>query len=284
MKNLNKNEDELVDFIDLLRPPKALKSKDQVWDELVQITDQPLPKKAKVVRIISRQWSIAASIALLVSLGILAFLRFYTVSISSEPGEQKTATLPDGSMVYLNAQTLISYQPFWWKINRSVNLNGEGFFKVKKGERFTVISNKGITTVLGTSFNIYARENDYEVTCLTGKVSIASLITKDQIIIIPNQMVNLNQNGKLQSKLNVNANEAIDWTASKFVFTQAPLNRVLAEIGRRYGVEIKNTQSFNQLYTGSFNQQNDIEAILALVCKPFDIEFKKLASKEFIVQ
>ncbi|MDA9554983.1 FecR domain-containing protein [Pelobium sp.] len=285
MNNLNKKDwDDPIDFINQLKPKEAQKSKAQVWAELEQMMDKPLPKTAKVGHLFVQKWSVAASIALLISLTIIAFLRFYTVNVDCLAGEQKMANLPDGSTVQLNAKSNLSFHPLWWKINREVKLDGEGFFKVKKGQKFTVISDKGTTSVMGTSFNIFAREDDYEVTCLTGKVRVKSLLTKDEVIITPNQMVSLNQTGKLNANYNVNATLALDWTMGKFVFTQTPLRKVLAEIGRRYGVDIKGTHNLNQLYTGNFDKQKEIEPILALVCKPFDIEYKKLPSGAFIME
>jgi transmembrane sensor len=284
LKNNNKDWNDPLEAIKKFKPMPAKKSKEQVWAELEQMMEQPIKQGATVRSLNIRKWSIAASIALLVSFSILAFLKSYTSKVDCLPGEQKMAYLPDGSSVQLNSKSSLSFHPYWWKITREVKLDGEGFFMVKKGEKFTVVSDKGTTSVMGTSFNIFARYEDYEVTCLTGKVRVLSLISNDEVIITPNQMVALNNEGKLNANLNVNAKLALDWTMGKFVFTQTPLRKVLSEIARRYGVEIKNTENLNQLYTGNFTKQNEIEPILDLVCKPFDIEYKKLPSGEFVIQ
>ena len=285
MKNLSEKDlNDPVELIKKMKLMKAQKSKEQVWAELEQMMEHPIEKGAIVKSIKFGQWSIAASIALLVSLSVLAFLKFYTVNVECLPGEQKMAYLPDGSSVQLNAKSNVSFHPLWWKMDREVELNGEGFFQVKKGEKFTVVSKNGTTSVMGTSFNIFARDEDYEVTCLTGKVKVTSVVAKDEVIITPNQMVVLDQSGNLNANLEVNAKLSVDWTIGKFVFTQTPLNKVLAEIGRRYGVEIKNTENLTQLYTGNFAKQKEIEPILDLACKTFEIEYKKLPSGEVIMQ
>ena len=279
-----------MDFDDLLaktnqfKPAIAKKSKEQVWAELELMMDKPIQKEAVIRFINMRHLRVAASIALLISFSLLVVFRFYTKNIICLPGNQTTAYLPDGSMVQLNAKSSLSFYPLWWKIHREVNLEGEGFFKVKHGEKFTVISSLGTTSVLGTSFNIFARDKEYEVTCLTGKVRVLSLLNKSEVIITPNQMVVLNNTGNLNANLNVNAKLATNWTEGKFVFTQKPLNKVLAEIARRYGVEIQNTENLNQLYTGNFSKLKDIEKTLAIVCKTFDLEYKKLPSGTFIMQ
>lgn len=279
-----------MDFDDLLaktnqfKPANAKKSKEQVWAELELMMEKPIQKEASVRSINMRNLRIAASIALLISFSTLATFRFYTKNVVCLTGNQTMAYLPDGSSVQLNSKSSLSFHPLWWKIKREVNLDGEGFFKVKKGEKFTVISSLATTSVLGTSFNIFARDKDYEVTCLTGKVRVLSLLNKNEVIITPNQMVVLNNKGNLDAHLNVNAKLAVNWTEGKFVFTQRPLNKVLAEIARRYGVEIQNTNNLSQLYTGNFIKEKDVEITLAIICKTFDLEYKKLSSGAFIMQ
>jgi transmembrane sensor len=288
MNNLNKenmeNRDDDLDFIKKLKPMEAKKSKDEVWTELQEIMEQPFSQQAKVQTLNFRKWSVAASLALLVSLTGLSVMRFYTKNTTALAGEQIITYLPDGSKVQLNSKSELSYHPFWWAFNREVTLSGEGFFEVKKGEKFTVVSAQGETNVLGTSFNIFAREKDYQVTCLTGKVRVLNARNNDEVIITPNQMVALNQNGKLTSNINIDAKIALDWTEGKFIFTQEPLKNVLAEIGRRYGVEFENIDNLNEPYTGYFKRQKDIENVLNIVCKPFNIEYKKLPSGAYTIQ
>ena len=264
-----------IDLINNMKPLTPKKSKEQVWAELEGLLEKPVQAPAKVRSIFSDQLKIAASIILIASLGVLAGLRFYTTTINCLPGQQKTAQLPDGSTVQLNAQSSIKFNPYWWKINREVNLEGEGYFKVQEGKKFTVISNQGSTAVLGTSFNTYARDNDYEVTCLTGQVYVVAKQTKDQIIITPNQMVKLNAEGNLDTNLHIDAKLAIRWTNGKFIFTQVPLHKVLSEIGRQYNVSIKNIENLNELYTGSFSKEPDVETVLDLISATFNISYTK---------
>lgn len=264
-----------IDLINKMKPLTAKKSKAQVWAELEELLEKPVQSQAKVRSIFTYQLKVAASIILIASVGVLAGLRFYTTTVDCLAGEQKSAQLPDGSTVQLNAQSAVKFHPYWWKINRQVELEGEGFFKVKKGEKFTVISTNGSTSVMGTSFNIYARDYDYEVTCLTGKVNVVAKQSQDQIIITPNQMVKLNTNGKLDTNLNVDAKLATQWTTGKFLFTQVPLRKVLAEIGRQYNVTINNTENLNDLYTGSFSKEPNVETVLDLISATFNISYTK---------
>jgi ferric-dicitrate binding protein FerR (iron transport regulator) len=273
-----------IDLINKMKPLTAKKSKAQVWAELEELLEKPVQSQAKVRSIFTYQLKVAASIILIAILGVLAGLRFYTTAVVCLAGEQKSAQLPDGSTVQLNAQSAVKFHPYWWKINRQVELEGEGFFKVKKGEKFTVISTNGSTSVMGTSFNIYARDYDYEVTCLTGKVNVVAKQSQDQIIITPNQMVKLNTNGKLDTNLNVDAKLATQWTTGKFLFTQVPLRKVLAEIGRQYNVTIDNTENLNDLYTCSFSKEPNVETVLDLISATFNISYTKSDSGVYTIQ
>lgn len=276
------NLNDPVDLIDRMKPMKAQKTKEQVWAELEVMMAQS-PETVKVRRLIPTSWQVAASVAILVCLSVLT-AKFYTKSIYCAAGQQKTAVLPDGSSVALNAKSSVSFHPFWWKFDKSVTLEGEGFFEGNHAKGFTVTSKLAQVTVLGTSFNIFARDEDYEVTCLTGKIKVKSASSNEETIINPNEMVSLTHSGNLNPKIKVDAKLALDWTKGQFIFTQIPLKKVLSEVSRRYGIEIENIDDLNQPYTGSFAQQNHIEAVLDIVCKPFGLEYKKLPSGAFVIE
>ncbi|MBC7653090.1 MAG: FecR family protein, partial [Oligoflexus sp.] len=263
-----------LNLINKFKPMEAKRSKEDVWADLELMLNKPLRKGGNVFYMSTRKWQIAASFIFALLFASVLGSKFYKKSVIALPGKQGLAILPDGSEVHLNSMSEISYNPIWWRVNREVNLNGEAFFKVKKGKKFTVVSGIGTTTVVGTSFNIFARNNHYAVTCLTGKVKVVSLKTKQETLITPNQMVKFSDEGNIQLNPNVNAKLATYWSVGKFVFTQVPLNEVLFEIELRYGVKIENISNSKELYTGRFDKENNIELALNLVCKPFGLEYK----------
>nr|WP_294896319.1 FecR family protein [uncultured Pedobacter sp.] len=286
MNSLNQKgfQEDPLDHINKFKPMEAKRSKDEVWAELEKMIEKPLPKKSKVTSFYSKQWQIAASVVFMLLLAGVLGTRLYRKTVSTTPGKQQLAILPDGSEVQLNSQSEISFNPIWWRMSREVDLKGEAYFKVKKGKKFTVISDNGETSVVGTSFNIFARGDDYEVTCLTGKVRIKSAKTKEEVLIIPNQMVSFTNDGNIQLSSKVNAKLATNWIIGKFTFTRVPLDKVFSEIALRYGVEVDNLSDSKELYTGNFNKEKDIELVLNLVCKPFELEYKKQPSGAYIIQ
>ncbi len=255
------------------------KSKDQVWNELFEkATSQPvLPKKAKIVPFL--RYGAAAAVALLVVSVSFAYL--YRTQVTTPLASHLEIELPDGSKVLLNAESKIAYKPYWWAIERKVELAGEAYFKVQKGEKFTVESASGSTSVLGTSFNIYARTDEYEVTCLTGKVRVQSKGGDQKVVLTPNSKAVI-RSGELVRQ-EVLATQSIAWSRQEFCFTSVPLSKVFEEIGRQYGVEIELEGNYNELYTGNFSKKLSLNEVLDLVCIPFDVNFTASNSNKYTI-
>ena len=257
------------------------KSKEDVWRELSHAIDSK-QTDSLVVKQSARMWyPMAASIAIL--LGMALFGRLYTKEIRSDVGQHITAVLPDGSKLTLNAGSGVSYHPLWWRFDRKVKLQGEAFFEVKKGKQFDVVSNNGVTTVLGTSFNIYARNNNYQVTCYSGKVRVVSLVNGHAMNITPGEQASLNSDGSIRLAKLKDTKAPVSWMNNMFVFTATPLNLVFEEIERQYAVTIGFHEEIEYLYTGNFSRNQSLEQVLQMVCRPYGLDFRK-TSKGYLIE
>ena len=136
------------------------KTKEEVW---IRLSDQRKSKPVIQMKPKVAYWQIAAAAVIVVSLSLGIFMNSFTITNRTLAAHTFSTKLPDGSDVMLNAGSQISYKPYWWWANRHVELQGEAFFKVKEGDTFSVESAIGITEVLGTSFNIFSRDQRYEV-------------------------------------------------------------------------------------------------------------------------
>ncbi|WP_347839441.1 FecR family protein [uncultured Draconibacterium sp.] len=252
-------------------------SKESIWNLMEEQLTRPATKETKVRKLNFQHLAIAASVAIL--LGIGSFMRFYQIDYTATAGEHLTAQLPDGSVVDLNGQSSLQVNPYWWTVKRTVKLKGEAYFEVEKGKRFSVVSNNGRTTVLGTSFNIYARNNHYEVSCLTGKVEV-EVGSGIKQIIYPNQQAILNNNSIEVAETNVT--HATDWRNNTFFFTSEPLQRVFNDIAIAYNINI-DVQT-EDIYTGSFKQSDNIEDVLSIVCVPLNLTFVKQQSGDYVIK
>ncbi len=246
------------------------KSKEAVWDEVfAKKQNNPAIKMHIWTR---KMVAIAASIALLV--GIASTLMFYSKTIVCPAGEHLAVQLPDGSEVNLNASSNLTYKPLVYYLHRKLKFEGEGFFSVKKGKQFIVESEKAITRVLGTSFNIFTRDGEYKLTCLTGKVKISSSVN-NSAILNPNDYAEVNNNGLIKIINNYNAKIATSWQENRFFYTGEPLSKVIKEIERQYNVKINLSQDLDYNVSINFSTIPTIEEVLDYVCKPRLFTFVK---------
>ena len=251
-----------------------------VWANLeAQIEAQPKGRSLFLHFSLSK-WAVAASIVLIFTIG--SFLRFYSITIETVAGQHLVAELPDHSKVNLNAQSTLTYHPYWWKINRRVQLHGEGFFEVEKGRKFTVESTKGITQVMGTSFNIYAREEVYAVTCITGSVKVKSRLGFETILK-PDSKAEIQSNGEIKVITHIETFPEISWKKNIFLFTAFPVLQVFSEIERQYGVKIETRISNYSLYTGNFTKDQNVEEVLGYVCPALGLKYSRMSEGKYLI-
>ncbi len=276
MNNKHLHNDQHSRFFRKTQIPYS-RSKEEVWNEMMgKIKDRQEPKgKTRTLLI---YWSAAA--IFIVFLGIAGFMRFYSTSLYAPAGQHLSKTLPEGSKVHLNAGTRLSYHPYWWRFARILELDGEAYFEVEKGKRFTVRSAQGTTEVLGTSFNIYARDNDYRVICLSGQVKVETDKGKSKILE-SNQSAMISDKGELKYRTNVKAENAISWTNNTFVFTSAPLDEVLNEMERQFDITIELEAGNGGEYTGNFKRGSSVKNILEMIARPFGLEVKQINRNKY---
>jgi ferric-dicitrate binding protein FerR (iron transport regulator) len=258
------------------------RSKEDIWKKMEILMGDESAEELKEaeesgkgkVRIL-RPILLSVAAVLVVLLGTTAFFRLYTKTINAQAGHHLTALLPDGSSIELNAGSVIKYKPLWWRFNREVQFEGEGFFKVQKGKSFEVVSSMGRTIVLGTSFNIYARKNDYKVTCYTGKVRVVGVVSGESTDITPNMQAYIKKNGRVLSTEEINMSETISWVNEMFYFTGTEIEVVFEEVERQYGLSIKLSEPLGYAYTGNFSRERSADEVMHMICRSMGLDFEK---------
>jgi hypothetical protein len=163
-----------------------------------------------------------------------------------------------------------------------VKLEGEGFFEVKKGSQFTVNSAKGITRVIGTSFNIFARDAIYKVTCITGSVKVKSR-AGFEAILKPGSKAEILSNGKINVLTGIETFPEISWKTNVFLFTASPVRDVFKEIERQYGVNFETNIDDFSLYTGNFTKDQNVEEILEYVCPAMGLKYIRKSTGQYLI-
>ena len=222
-------------------------------------------------------WSywLAASIAII--MGVL-FLFPSETTYKSQLGEQIAFNLPDGSSVKLNSKSDLSLNKKNWDRKRELNLNGEAYFKVIHGSKFTVHTQQGDVSVLGTEFNVYSRDKYFEVQCFEGRVKVD--FKDDETILKAGDAVRFIEETK---ELWTFSQQVPSWTKGESTFENLPLKEVILALERQYAVRFKvKGVDLNQRFTGSFTHDN-LELALKSVFLPMGIEYKIKDKKQILL-
>jgi ferric-dicitrate binding protein FerR (iron transport regulator) len=220
---------------------------------------------------------VAASLLILMVSGLYYFIGSDT-TIRTGYIEATSVTLPDGSKVELNANSKLEYDRDFTKA-RVIKLQGEAFFSVKKGSSFTVQTESGDVKVLGTSFNVYARDKNLNVICKTGKVSVTTKQGLEKILT-PDQMVAF-QNGMLSDTA---PTDRSTWMGKTIHYEKAKLSEVLTELRHIYGVTIKTSMDINTMSYNGDIPLNDLDKALQSVTWPFRLKYKQASNEVEIYQ
>ncbi|MCT4647318.1 MAG: DUF4974 domain-containing protein [Carboxylicivirga sp.] len=194
----------------------------------------------------------------------------YTSVIKANNGSVAQATLPDGTLIYLNAESKIVYNPLEWDKYRKVELEGEAWFDVKsdKDDPFVVHTQFYDVIVTGTRFNVkaYELENMAVTTLEEGKVTIIQDNEngkKDDITLKSGQQYAYNIQQRKGNVHEVKSELYSTWRSNKLIFINMSLEEMIQGFERKYGVEIivADSELLNYHYDGVFENESIIEVL-----------------------
>lgn len=189
---------------------------------------------------------------------------------STKKGEKAVIPLADGSIVYLNADSKLTYPRYFDSITREVILEGEAYFVIEKNMQkpFRVAVENVVTEVVGTEFNIRNRKpGEIDVAVIKGKVRTFNSTIENVIIDIDRgQMVKFNKKSGFEKLSKIDISEILAWRQNKLAFNRTPLADVLQEIELNFDIRTKiiNTNIIDKTLTGVFKTDSLNEIILAL--------------------
>ena len=191
-----------------------------------------------------------------------------TLAVRTNPGVVSAFDLPDGSKVWLNANSKLVYPTAFIEKERTVFLEGEAYFKVTKDAKpFIVKTDYLQTKVLGTEFNVksYTAE-DSHVTLISGKVQVRSHENARFVDLEPGKDAMLLSDGLFEVK-EVNSEAYTYWKDGYFYFDELPLADIMKSIGRWYNVNVTFRNKEAMAYRIHFmsNRQSGIEETIRLM-------------------
>ena len=242
-----------------------------------------------------RNWrmvlSLAASLIILIGAAIFFTKKdlLQTTPQSSESvivtkkGSKSNITLPDGTKVWMNDDTKLTYNKNFGEKTRDIFLEGEAFFDVieDKNRPFIVHTKTIDVSVLGTEFNVRAYSNDKstETTLLKGSIELNLKENHRKILLRPNEKIIVQNNRQRQQDTHNLAKQKpkplieivniitdphtetipeIEWTKNRLVFSNETMEDLILKLERWYNIKIELKKEFSQdkKFNGSFENES----------------------------
>jgi len=262
---------------------------DKAWDKLYsRLNENGLIDKKPVVsrRITGTTWfRIAAAALILLSVGTGLFYLAdsgiasrKTVVETSENQKNLQVTLPDGSNIYLNRNTILSYQKNFGRDDRNVTLSGEAFFDIAPDTEkpFIVDAGKASVKVVGTSFNVISNNHDsaVEVYVKTGKVLLSGDTGNRNLEIEPGFVGTMDTRSS-DKKVNNDPNY-MSWNTGLLFYDGQTLDVVFRDLKRVYNMDIvaDDAEILELPWTAPIINQPD-ETIIRVICNVFALSYSK---------
>jgi transmembrane sensor len=205
-------------------------------------------------------------------------------TLSTPRGGQFKLVLPDGTTVWLNAESSLTYSTSFTGNERRVLLTGEGYFEVTKNKEkpFIVESTAGVVKVLGTHFNInsYGDENIGIITLLEGSVEL----TKEGItkVLKPGEQA-MSGNNKVEVEA-VDTRLAVAWKDGEFVFHNTPVSAIARQLARWYDVQVEFRDPVDKHLNGTIKRNVPLSKVLHYLEETGEVHFKLEGSKVIVLK
>lgn len=250
-------------------------------------TPENHPQKQKPL--IPYFWRIAAAILILV-LPLAGYWggkqnmqnAFADIVIEAPVGARTCMYLPDGTQVWLNACSRLTYSQGFGINNRHLKLEGEGYFEVSHNEElpFTIHTQEVDVTVLGTQFNFknYTDDSEASVSLLEGKVKLSNHLRQEETLYLqPNEKMTLNKLTGEMTTTQTQVQNSKMWTQDELFFDEELLADIAKKLMRNFDVKIQVADSLrNRRFYGSFKiTGNTIEEVLETIASTDRMRYKK---------
>jgi transmembrane sensor len=208
-------------------------------------------------------------------------------SIYAPAGQRSVILLSDGTKVWLNARSKLTFPGTFDGNYRKVKLDGEGYFIVTKNKKkpFIVETNKYDVKVLGTEFNViaYASNIMWTTSLLKGSVEIYAPHGSEKIKLEPNTMAIYKDNHLVKSV--IEDTEYFRWREGLICFNDVSIKEMINKLKLYYGVDIlvKNTKILCNRYTGKFWIGDGIEHVFKVLRLDNKFTYKKDDDKNLII-
>jgi transmembrane sensor len=195
-------------------------------------------------------------------------------TLSTPVGGQYQVKLPDGTKVWLNAATKITYPTHFASSSRSIDLSGEAYFEVAKDKErpFKVSIGGAEVEVLGTHFNInaYIDEPFMNVTLIEGSVKVSNI--KGSKVLSPGKQAQFK--GDEIQVIPADTSEAIAWKSNEFKFVNAPIDVIMRQVKRWYDAEVVSDGKVDYHFNATIDRNEPVTKLLHYLEETGHVHFK----------
>ena len=278
----------ILDWVDASPENRKAFQKERMLYDIALFTDEKqMNRKDRKARIIPMlRWSarIAAVVIVAISFGFLFKNYQYEKSacqqtITVPAGQRAQITLADGTKVWLNSKSTLTYASNFGRKERNVELDGEAYFEVtqEQGRPFYVESELLTVKVLGTVFDVKVYEEDTRVytTLVSGSVEVTDR-QGEKRKIVPGEQFSLDTKTGQSTVTTVDVEIATAWKEGIFYFKDEPLEEIMKILARWYNLDIfyAGEQMKQTVYSGKMKMYVSVEDILRKFEKSGDLHFE----------
>ena len=201
---------------------------------------------------------------------------FHTLEIPR--GGEYLLALSDGTMIYLNSESTLSFPVKFQGKERKVYLTGEAYFKVAKNTEHPFVVTAGELEVLvtGTTFGVraYKDEKDIQTTLESGRVTVR--VEGKSVKLVPNKQVLFNKSTMGLEVRDVDVDLYLAWADGRLVYDNCPLEKILTDLGRWYNIDVFYSRDELRSYQFSLNMKKHEEftQVLELIGKTGEVQFE----------
>lgn len=244
-------------------------------------------QRKRFIQFVMKSSGYAAAVLILILSTYWLTLHFVHKDIEEEmhslyvpAGQRLRFELQDGTSVWLNAHTTLTYPSRFGQKERKVAIEGEAFFDVAEDtDRPFIVSSQGVNMkVLGTVFNVYSYpEAGYiQTSLLEGKLKVYPENEETECVILsPNQQVTIDE-GQMQVDVIADTGHFL-WTEGIYSFHNEPLSNILRKLELYFdiNIEVKDPTIYTWEYTGKFRQRDGLDEILRIINKIHKFKIEK---------
>lgn len=199
-------------------------------------------------------------------------------TISTAKGKQYQVQLSDGSRIWMNAQSSMTFPVSFPENERIIEVEGEIYLEVAKNvnKPFKVKANNTVVEVKGTHFNVsaYKEDDQVQVTLIEGSVLVST--ASRHVILQPSEQSITNRSGHIEKNEDANVQQAIAWTRGEFYFHDTTLGSIFREISRWYDIQLRvEGVDLNKRLVARISRNSSLDEVLNILSATDLVHFKR---------